>query len=391
MYYFNLNTSSPSAGLQTAVDTVIDRALAEQRLVGTVVLVAQHGKLLYRRAAGLSDRERNIAMTDTTIFRFASLTKPIVSATAMRLIEQGYLHFDDDITLWLPDFQPRLENGGEARILVRNLLSHTSGLRYRYSAPKDSAYHRFNVSDGVDQPGLSLEENLQRLAGAPLLYPPGEGYRYSLALDVLGGVMAAATGDSLPELVRRLVTAPLGMADTRFTVADLARLAVPYADGVPAPKLITDGTVVPFGEGAVVFDPSRILNPASYPSGGGGMAGTAPDFLQFLEAMRRGGAPLLSQESLQFMTHMHVSSQYETQGPGWGFGVGWALLDNPAAAGSPQSAGTLSWSGVYGHTWFIDRARELCVVALTNTTAEGVNGAFPKELRDAIYSGLAGA
>ncbi|PWC18935.1 serine hydrolase domain-containing protein [Brenneria corticis] len=388
MYYFNLDVPSRPVGLQTAVDDVIDHAIAEQRLVGAVVLIAQHGTLLYRRAAGLADREHGAAMIDTAIFRLASITKPMVSTAAMRLIEEGRLNLDDDITRWLPNFRPRLEDGTEVRILVRHLLSHTSGLRYRYSAPKESAYHRLNVSDGVDQPGLSIEENLRRLAAAPLLYPPGEGYRYSLALDVLGAVMSGATGESLPELVRRLVTGPLGMDDTRFSVADLERLVTPYADGTPVPQPITDGTSVPFGEGTVVFAPSRILDPASYPSGGGGMAGTAPDFLQFLEAIRRGGLPLLSPESIQFMTRLQVSSQYATQGPGWGFGVGWAVLDHPAAADSPQSAGTISWSGVYGHTWFIDRARGLSVIALTNTTGEGVNGAFPKELRDTIYREL---
>ncbi len=114
--------------------------------------------------------------------RLASLTKPIVSLTAMRLIEQGDITLDDDITRWLPDFRPCLENGEPATIRVRHLLSHMSGLRYRYSAPADSLYHSRNVSDGIDyQPGLTLEENLQRLAGTRLQFRPGTGWRYSWA------------------------------------------------------------------------------------------------------------------------------------------------------------------------------------------------------------------
>lgn len=389
MFYFTSGLSPAPAKFEAAMDAVIDHAINSQRVVGTTVMVAQAGKLIYQRAAGWADREQNKAMSVDAIYRLASLTKPIVSLTAMRLIEQGDITLDDDITRWLPDFRPCLENGEPATIRVRHLLSHMSGLRYRYSAPADSLYHSRNVSDGIDyQPGLTLEDNLQRLAGTRLQFRPGTGWRYSLGIDVLGEIMVRATGKSLPELVNHHITSPLGMADTLFSVRDASRLTTVYTDDNPVPSIMRDNQQIPFGEGAAIFSPGRILKPDAWPCGGGGMAGTALDFMQVLETVRREGAPLITRESFDYMTQEHVTANWATQGPGWGFGVGWALLVDPDAALSPQSAGTLSWSGAYGHTWFVDRQNALCVVAMTNTTPEGVNGQFPVMVRDAVYKGL---
>ncbi|WHS98556.1 MAG: Esterase EstB [Pantoea stewartii] len=392
MFYFTSGLSPAPAKFEAAMDAVIDHAINSQRVVGTTVMVAQAGKLIYQRAAGWADREQNKAMSVDAIYRLASLTKPLVSLTAMRLIEQGDITLDDDITRWLPDFRPCLENGEPATIRVRHLLSHMSGLRYRYSAPADSLYHSRNVSDGIDyQPGLTLEENLKRLAGTRLQFRPGTGWRYSLGIDVLGEIMVRATGKSLPELVNHHITSPLGMADTLFSVRDASRLTTVYTDDNPVPSVMRDNQQIPFGEGAAIFSPGRILKPDAWPCGGGGMAGTALDFMQVLETVRREGAPLITRESFDYMTQEHVTANWATQGPGWGFGVGWALLVDPDAALSPQSAGTLSWSGAYGHTWFVDRQNALCVVAMTNTTPEGVNGQFPVMVRDAVYKGLLSA
>jgi CubicO group peptidase (beta-lactamase class C family) len=371
--------------LAQRLDVVIDRAIAESRIVGSVVLVAEDGKCLYERAAGLADRTTRTPMALNTIFRLASVTKPILTAAAMRLTETDHIHLNDPVTRWLPDFIPRLANGSEAEILVRHLLTHTAGLSYRFLEPQGSPYHGLDISDGLDQPGLSLEENLRRLAFAPLSFRPGTAWRYSLALDVLGAILANAVGKSLPDVVRELVTRPLGMTDTSFEVTDLDRLATPYVNRAPIPKVLADGMAVPFGEGAVRFDPSRIFDPLSYPSGGVGMAGTATDVLTFLEAIRSGGGSILQPDTVQAMMTDQVGPQAQAQGPGWGFGFGWAVLCDPDLAASPQSKGTAQWGGVYGHSWFVDRVRNLSVVAFTNTALEGMCGAFPSQVRDAIY------
>lgn len=372
--------------LRTRLDAVLDRALEEQRIVGGVVLVAHRGEQVYGRAAGLADREARVPMREDSIFLLASVTKPIVTATAMRLIEEGRLGLDDSVTRWLPDFIPRLPNGRVPMITLRHLLTHTAGLTYRSFEPADSPYNSLGISDGLDQPGLSLAENLQRLAKAPLVYEPGTSWRYSLATDVLGAVIAKASQAPLHEVVRGLITNPLAMKDTDFVVVDRARLVTHYADGTPAPVRMTDGTTVPLFGAPVTFVPSRILNRSSYPSGGAGMAGTAHDVLRFFETVRIGRDSVVRASTWEQMVAAHVGPWAETFGPGWGFGLGWAVLDDPKLAATPQPKGTILWGGVYGHSWFVDRANALSVVVLTNTAFEGMSGALPVEIRDVIYN-----
>lgn len=379
-----------TGGLQKDLDAAIDRAVEERRIVGAVVLVAHRGEPIYSRVAGLADRERRVPMREDSIFLLASVTKPIVTAAAMRLIEMGRMSLDDPVTRWLPLFTPRLADGRIPTITLRHLLTHTAGLSYRCFEPCDSPYQALNVSDGLDQPGLSLAENLRRLAQAPLVYEPGTAWRYSLAIDVLGAVIEAASEQSLPEAIRDLVTHRLGMRDTDFAIVDRARLAVPYACGSPEPARMTDGMVVPLDGAPITFVPTRILDAASYPSGGAGMAGAASDVLRFLEVIRTGRDSLLLATTVEQMMTCHVGPEAQAWGPGWGFGFGWAVLDDPTLAATPQSKGTIQWGGVYGHSWFVDRAQSLSVVVLTNTAFEGMSGTLPGDIRDALYTALRG-
>lgn len=290
----------------------------------------------------------------------------------MRMVEEGKLDLDAPVTQWLPDFRPAMSGGTTPEITIRHLMTHTSGLGYAFLEPSDGPYHKLNISDGLDQPGLSLADNLTRIGAASLYFKPGASWRYSLAMDVLGGVMEKVEGQSLADIVREKVTAPLGMSDTDFSVIDPSRLAKPYADGDPEPVPMTDGMDVPFMGVAATFAPSRISDPQFYPSGGAGMAGAAGDVLRFLEVIRTGGAPILRPETVKQMVKAQVGPEAETQGPGWGFGYGWAVLVDPSPTGTPQAAGTLQWSGAYGHSWFVDIANGISVVALTNTTFEGM-------------------
>lgn len=377
---------APDAALKARIDDVLDRAIAEQRLVGVVVLVARDGKLVYHRAAGLADREASRPMTEDAVFRFSSVTKPFVSAAVMRLVEQGKIGLDDPVTAYLPDFKPKLADGTTPVITIRQLLTHTAGLTYGLAEGPSHPYHQLGVSDGIDLSGISLDENVRRIGHAPLAFPPGSRWRYSLAVDVLGDVIEKATGKPLPEVVAETVTLPLGLKDTGFVAKDLARLATPYANAQPAPARMTDNQDVPIGPTFVRFAPSRALHAEEFPSGGAGMVGSAGDVLTLLEAIRKGGAPILKTITVGEMTKDQVGPQAATQGPGWGFGYGWAVLDDPAAAKTPQGAGALAWGGVYGHNWFVDGKNGLTVVLMSNTAFEGMNGQVTRELRDAVYA-----
>ncbi|MBY3338694.1 beta-lactamase family protein [Rhizobium laguerreae] len=373
--------------LAAAVDAAITSAFDDKRLVGTVVLIARDGEIVHHRAAGLADRESGLAMREDTIFRLASITKPIVTIAAMRLVEQGRIGLDDPVTRWLPDFRPRLPDGSEATIRIRHLLTHTSGLSYSFFEEDDS-YTRAGVSDGLDKPGLPLAENLRRIASAPLRFAPGSDWQYSVAMDVLGGVIEAETGVPLGAAVAELVTKPLGLADTAFSVRDRSRLAAAYMNASPEPALMGETALVMSLMGSIRFAPNRIFDPASYHSGGAGMAGTAGNILAILETIRRGGAPLLSTETVGMMMTDQADGRRQQHEPGSGFGFGWSVITNPAEAGVPFPTGTLKWGGVYGHSWFIDPVNGLTVVALTNTTLEGMWGKFTVDLREAIYAAL---
>jgi len=372
--------------IRNRLDQVIDRALAEKRIVGAVVLLARHGEPVYARAAGLADREAGRTMRPDAIFRLASVTKPAVALAAMALVEDGVIALDEAVTRWLPDFRPRLIDGSRPDITLHHLMTHSAGLSYRFLEAEGSVFHDLDISDGLDQPGLTVAENLRRLSDAPLSYAPGTGWRYSLAMDVMGAVLEQATGSSLDDIVRERVTGPLGMVDTGFRLTDPARLAMPYANAEPEPRPIHDGDRVPVYGGFVRFAPSRILHPDSYPSGGAGMVGTAGDVLRMLEAIRTGGTAL-KPNTLAAMTSARIGPEAQTRGPGWGFGYGWAVLCDPNAAASPQGQGTLQWGGVYGHSWFVDPSNGISLVSLTNTAMEGMNGAFPLAIRNAVYGG----
>lgn len=383
-----MSRAGVALNVEQRVSECVDRAISDDRLVGAVVLVAEEDETLVELAAGLADREAGRAMRSDTIFLYSSFTKPIVAAAAMMLVEQDVIQLDDPVTRWLPEFRPKLADGREPRLQVQHLLTHTAGLTYAMFQPEGGPYATAGVSDGLDQPGLSMNEELERLARVPLVYQPGTAWGYSLAYDVLGALIARAARRTLPELVAASITSPLGMRDTAFAVVDPARLAVPYVSDRP-PRRMADPDVVPFLPDAagIRVAPSRIFNPDSYASGGVGMAGTAGDFLTFLTALQTDGVLLLKAATVRQMMSNQIGALRITteQQPAWGFGFGGAVLMDPKLAGTPQAAGTWNWGGAYGHHWYVDPVNRLTVVAMTNTALEGMVGPFVGELREAVY------
>ena len=370
-------------GLKARLDRAIELALEDRRIVGTVVLVAKRGDIVYGRAAGFADREASRSMQETCIFLLASVAKPIVTATTLRLVENGRLGVGDSVRRWLPEFTPRMADGRVPEITIHHLLTHTAGLTYVFMEPPDGPYHRLRISNGFDRSDADLDEIVRRISAAPLTYEPGAGWGYSMAMDVLGAVIEKATLQPLPRAVAELVLNPLDMKDTGFRVVDTRRLVAHYADGTPEPRRMADDDEVNFLQGSVAFSPVRLMNPRAFPSGGAGMAGTASDVVKFLETLRAG--ELLRPQTRSAMFEVQALTGGQAEGPGWEFGYGGAVLVDPGAAGTPQAPGTLQWNGAYGHKWFIDPKNELTVVALTNTAFEGMIGRFTVDVRNAVY------
>lgn len=374
--------------LKAELGRVIAEALDEQRIVGTVVEILIDGEPDYQRAAGLADREAGRPMTEDSIFLFSSVAKPIVTVAALNLVQRGTIGLDDTVSEWLPAFRPRLPDSSEPRITVRQLLTHSAGLSYLFMEKGDGPYHRHAISSGLDDTDDDLPALIGKLTNIPLSYPPGHGWGYSMSLDVLGAVIEQATGSKLQEAIAALVTGPMAMNDTAFFVADTRKLVVHYGDASPQPRRLIGDDAVPFFGNPVRLSPGRIFSARAFPSGGAGMAGTAGDVIRLLESLRTGQSPVLDAPTTRSMFDIQARTGGLAAGPGWEFGLGGSVLVEPEMAGTPQSPGTLQWDGAYGHKWFIDPARGLTVVALTNTAFEGMNGRFPVDLRNAIYRSL---
>jgi CubicO group peptidase (beta-lactamase class C family) len=368
--------------LEQRIDRVIDDVLERGKIVGAVVLVYRNGEAVYRRAAGYSDRESGVPVQFSTIFRLASVTKPIVAAAALAMADKGSIGLDDNVARYLSWFRPKTADGQAPEITIHHLLTHTSGLAYDPSL--ELLPDGQNVNLGLLNTNLGFEANFKRLNSIPLAFAPSTGWAYSPATDILGAVLAKAYGGTLEEVISHFVTRPLSMSDTHFHVTDPDRLAVAYADDpsgavrMPDPWFADDGAGWRAG-----FSPARIFNPLAYQSGGAGMAGTADDVMRLLDTLRGGGAPILRRETVEAGLSNRIG-EIEAE-PGARFGYFGAVIHNPGAVGTVMPVGAIQWGGVYGNTWFIDPQEGLTVVSLSNTALEGCIGEYPENLRRAVY------
>jgi CubicO group peptidase (beta-lactamase class C family) len=362
--------------LKSNVDAAIDAAL-ESRIVGCVVLVNQNGKEIYARTAGLADREASHKLERDAIWRLASVTKPTVATAAFKMMDEGLLGLDDPVSKYLPYFTPASPDGVVRPITIRQLLSHSSGLSYD-TTPKD-------VSPGMSGPIITLEENLRRLARAPLVFAPGTGWAYGTSIDVVGGILAAINGSSLEAAVKKYAAGPLGMTDWGFTPTDPARVTANYHNGdLPIPSIVPP---VRINDENSVWEVGRIFRADAPQSGGGGSCGTADDVMKMLEVYN--GSSFLKPATVEQAFTNQIGTLPRRPGDaGKRFTVLGAMIDDPKAAASPCPVGTLDWGGAWGHNWIIDRTNKLTIAVLTNVAPEGCNGPFREEIRDAIYASL---
>ncbi|WP_428426448.1 serine hydrolase domain-containing protein [Pararhizobium sp.] len=370
-------------GIEHRLNQVIDRFLETGKITGTVVLAYEHGQPLFRRAAGFADREAGKPVGFDTIFRMASLTKPIVAATALAMVDRRLISLSNRVAEHLPWFQPKAPDGRAADISIHQLLTHTSGLVYDVTLEHLPAAQAMTC--GLLNTDLDYEANFSRHNAVPLAFAPGTQWAYSFATDILGAILAKVHGGSLEDAVVTYIAGPLGMADSRFHVTDPARLAVPYADSDPSAVRMTDPYFAPGDAGWTLgFSPSRIFNPKAFQSGGAGMVGTAGDFLGFLETLRTGGGAVLKPETVGFGLSNRIGTLVSD--PGCSFGYFGAVVEDQAEALTPQPAGTVRWGGVYGHSWFIDQANGLTVLSMSNNALEGCMGEFPGKIVEAVYA-----
>ncbi len=373
--------------LTQRIDAALNSALAEKRLVGAVIAVMRDGELAHLKAYGQADREAGRAMKEDDIFRLASITKPIVTAAAMRMIELGKFKLDTPVTDFLPDFRPKAPDGSTPTITIRHLLTHTAGLSYDFLQPESGPYNTIPVSAGIAG-DVTMEENLARMVQAGLTFPPGAMWLYSVATDVLGAILAKVEGTDVEGAVKKHITGPMQMTDTSFFVTDEKRLVQPYSNAAPEPVRIGDDFKQPFVPGCAPINlgVSRAFNRHAFQGGGGCMNGKASDIVRFLDAIRSGGEPILSKETTRQMMSNQIGPLRILFDPtgNTAFGFGGSILLDPAASGSFLSPGSWQWGGVWGHSWHVDPARKTTIVNLTNTTLEGMVGQVVRDVQQAV-------
>lgn len=369
--------------MQANLDRAIDLALDEKRIVGTVVVAAKDGDIVYARAAGFADREAGIEVSRDSIFRLASLTKAVVAAIILKMQDEGLLSVEDPVTKFLPYFTPQTHDGQRPTILLRHLLLHCAGLPIDVTPTAEELASPLLQGVNGSYRHLTLTDHLKRLAARPLDILPGTAWAYGLSFDVLGAVVAEIYGGTLQEAVAHYVTAPLGMVDTLFGVRDVARLTKPYADAKPEPALMAPTHPLLHRRGhTTVFTPDRILDADVFPAGGAGLSGTADDFMAFLQAVQWGDflAPDTLQAGVTPQKHSFVLDGGETQVY---LGVS---QQSESTRDAPLRAGSYSWGGVFGNSWFVDPQSGIALVALTNTAFEGLSGQFVTDLQRAVYA-----
>jgi len=314
-----------------------------------------------------------------SIFRLYSMSKPITSVAIMMLAEQGLLSLDDPAERFLPEFSHMrvYESGGvddmvtvpiKRPITIADLLSHSSGITYHFAGvtPVHQYYRQLGVmrdtpvgrmpQDGP--PAHSLDELVARIGNAPLLRQPGEGFDYSYSTTMLGAIVERVTGQRLDIALQTLILDPLEMADTGFFVADgnLPRLVTNYA-ALP-------GGLMPIetAEGSEYRNRDRLLD------GGGALAGTARDYLNFCRMLTEGGSfkgrRLLGEDSLRAMMTPRVRAEMPPLSIS--FGYGFALGDQASEASGLQPAGTASWGGSASTYFFVDPAAGAIALLMTH-------------------------
>lgn len=375
-------------------------------LPGTLTLVARRGEVAHLGVRGFADRGRGKPLYEDTIFRIYSMTKPITSVAFMMLVEEGRVALDDPVHRYIPEwtnlgvYKGGIEKMGfqteppKRPMLIVDLLRHTSGLTYGFQnrTNVDAAYRRHGIGE-IEKGELSLDDMIAGLANLPLEFSPGDKWNYSVATDVLGYLIGKISGQPFEDFLAERLLVPLGMVDTGFYVkADEAhRLAACYA-------------LTPSGRNIVQDDPemSTFLKPPNFVSGGGGLVGTAGDYLKFASMLLGGGEldgkRFISRKTLEFMTSNHlpggvdlpalsVSLFSEAAYAGVGFGLGFATTMDPVPTMMLGSAGDFFWGGAASTAFWVDPAEDLIAIFMTQLIP---SSAYPvrREFKTMVYAAI---
>ncbi len=382
----------------------IDHYVEEGRFPGAVCLVSRGGEEAFFHATGRRDVEREVAVTRDTVFRLYSMTKPITSVALMMLYEEGRFQLDDPVSKYIEawsdqevfadgDDERYLTRKPDAPMTIKHLLTHTSGLTYGFmnEHPVDAMYGRARVT-GSDSGG-TLNDTIEKLARIPLKFSPGTQWNYSVSTDVCGYLVEQFSGQALDEFVAERITGPLAMTDSGFQVREGAgdRFAACYQYVAPASYRLQDDP-----------ESSRYHERPTFFSGGGGMVGTIDDYHRFARMLlgkgQLEGTRLLGRKTLEYMASNHLPGNCdlaamgqpvfsETPYEGIGFGLGFSVVVDPAAANVLDSPGEFAWGGAASTYFWVDPVEQLIVVFMTQLLPSST---YPirRELKTLAYQAL---
>jgi CubicO group peptidase (beta-lactamase class C family) len=391
-----------AARLRRLTDVLADE-VGKGEIPGAVVAVVRDGKLAVHAAVGYRDREAAAPMPLDAVFRGASVTKPLVCAAALTLIDDGRLQLAAPVSRYLPalsSLDVGVETAGadgtpvlrrvpaERAITVQDLMRHTAG--FTYGIFGDSLVQREYRAANVMDLQQTNAEMVEKLAALPLAYQPGSTFEYGMSTDVLGAVIEVASGMPLDRFLAERLTGPLGMPDTGFRLADPARLAHPQVDPATGERPDLRG----------LFDPEL---PPRWFSAGGGILTTARDYARFAQMLLNGGtfdgARILGRKTVELMTSDHlppgvaygpftpelgVTAPFPSYGQGFGLGV--SVRIDAGRSPNPGSVGDFSWSGVSGTFFWADPRERLAAVLMLQAPAVRVY--YRSLMRALVYQAI---
>jgi CubicO group peptidase (beta-lactamase class C family) len=357
--------------------------VATGKIPGAILLIQQHGKPVYHESFGVQDVVSKAPITDKTIFRLFSMTKPITSVAAMTLIDAGKIKIDDPLAIYIPSFatakvgvEKKADNGEKVlaleplkrRLTILDLMTQTSGITYGFYGDNmvRKAYASAKIYDG----DFNNAEFAERIAHLPLAEQPGTLWDYGHSTDILGRVIEVASGKSLLQYEKQSLLDPLGMTDTTFYVTDPAKQKL-----IALPMPNDSDFRVGFESSPDVF--------MKWESGGGGMVSTLSDFAKFSQMLLDGGKfegkQIISPKSFELMTSDHIGPGsgvardfFYFPGDGFGYGLGFGVRTDPGNAKPPPpgSLGELKWDGASGCYFVIDPKQDMFFVLLEQTPSE---------------------
>ena len=382
------------------IRSVMQGYVDQKKIAGLSTMIARKGKVVHFEQVGQMDKESNKSMSDDTIFRIYSMTKPIICAALMTLYEQGRFHLTDPVAKFIPAFDDlkvlECDETGEPKEVdlarpptVRSLLTHTSGLSYDFleDFPVGELYRQARIINNTDR---TLEELVHGLTRLPLAFQPDSRWHYSLGLDVAARLIEIISGQALDQFLKENIFDPLGMVDTGFSVAPEEQYRIAMMYGLPdlcSPDMTMSKLFEAWSNG---FN-ERIDVSATYPAsksvafarGGHGLFSTTWDYLRFAQMLLNqgelAGVRILGRKTVNLMHTNYLQDDllpYVIADPpayGYGFGLGSRVLMNVAESEKPGSVGEFGWAGAAKTYYWVDPQEEIIGILMSQSMMQFEN------------------